>query len=119
MKEFDVTIIGAGLAGLHCARLLAERGIRVLLVDRKSSLDPKGHTTGIFVRKTLEDFHLPEGCLGPAIRNVSVYSPARREINLSSKRDEFRVGRMGPLYLRYLSDCERAGVTWKANTSYI
>ena len=39
MDHYDVTIIGAGLAGLHCARLLGKRGLRVLLVDRKDSLE--------------------------------------------------------------------------------
>ena len=57
--NYDVTIIGAGLAGLQCARLLAATGLRVLLVDRKKSLDTSIHTTGIFVRRTLEDFDLP------------------------------------------------------------
>jgi flavin-dependent dehydrogenase len=119
MKHFDVTIVGAGLAGLHCARLLGQRGLSVLLIDRKTTLDHKVHTTGIFVRKTLEDFQLPEDCLGPVISDVSLYSPARRVMHLSSRRDEFRIGRMGPLYLRYLQDCERARVTWKPNTSYL
>ena len=36
----------------------------MLLVDRKASLDRSIHTTGIFVRRTLEDFSLPEDCLG-------------------------------------------------------
>ena len=32
--------------------------------------------TGIFVRRTLEDFDIPEDCLGPAVRHVALYSPA-------------------------------------------
>ena len=97
MKTFDTVIIGAGLAGLHCARLLAKRGFSVLLVDRKSSLDQSIHTTGIFVRRTSEDFALPEDCLGPPVRHVRLYSPARRHLDLTSPHDEFRVGRMGLL----------------------
>src|SRR6476660_7713742 len=119
MEEFDVTIIGAGLAGLQCARLLGRQGLRVLLVDRKTSLDQKIHTTGIFVRRTLEDFDIPEDCLGPVIRHVSLYSPAHRVIHLESKQDEFRVGRMGRLYLRYLNQCLRAGVQWLPEATYI
>ncbi len=33
----DVAIIGAGIAGCHLAQLLAHRGIKVLLVDKKAS----------------------------------------------------------------------------------
>ncbi|HEV7474093.1 MAG TPA: NAD(P)/FAD-dependent oxidoreductase [Pyrinomonadaceae bacterium] len=118
MEHYDVVIIGAGLAGLHCARLLGCQGLRVLLVDRKDSLTSAVHTTGIFVRRTLEDFDLPEDCLGPAIRHVTFYSPARRRMELISPHEEFRVGRMGPLYARYLDHCLRAGVDWLPATRY-
>ncbi len=68
MKSFDVVIIGAGLAGLQCAKLLSQRGAKILLVDRKSDLAKGIHTTGIFVRKTLEDFEFPPATLGKAVR---------------------------------------------------
>ena len=64
MKQYDVIVVGAGLAGLQCARLLGKQGMRVLLVDRKPALQQSIHTTGIFVRRTLEDFDFPEDCLG-------------------------------------------------------
>ncbi|HEV7799157.1 MAG TPA: NAD(P)/FAD-dependent oxidoreductase [Pyrinomonadaceae bacterium] len=118
MEHYDVMIIGAGLAGLHCARLLGKRGLRVLLVERKDSLDASIHTTGIFVRRTLEDFDIPEDCLGPAVRHVTLYSPSRRRMELVSPHDEFRVGKMGRLYTRYLDHCLRAGVAWLPGTRY-
>jgi flavin-dependent dehydrogenase len=80
LKKFDVCIIGAGLGGLQCARLLGRKGLSVLLVDRKRSLSESVHTTGIFVRRTLEDFDLPEDCLGPPVRRVVLYSPQRRAL---------------------------------------
>ena len=94
MERYDVLVVGAGLAGLHCARLMAGHGLRVLLMDRKSSLDEQIHTTGIFVRRSLEDFALPAAHLGPPIRHVSLYSPAGRRVDLESPADEFRIGRM-------------------------
>jgi flavin-dependent dehydrogenase len=118
MEHYDVIIIGAGLAGLHCARLLGRRGLRVLLVDRKDSLINSIHTTGIFVRRTLEDFDIPEDCLGPAVRHVTLYSPSRRRMELVSPHDEFRVGKMGQLYTRYLDHCLLAGVAWLPGTRY-
>jgi flavin-dependent dehydrogenase len=117
--SYDVTIIGAGLAGLQCARLLARQGLNVLLVDRKNTLDQKVHTTGIFVRRTLVDFDLPEDCLGPPIKHVTLYSPSHRSLELVSQHDEFRVGRMGQLYQRYLQQCLHAGVDWLPQTSYL
>ncbi|MFN2510877.1 MAG: NAD(P)/FAD-dependent oxidoreductase [Pyrinomonadaceae bacterium] len=118
MKTQDVIIVGAGLAGLQCARLLGRQGLRVLLVDRKASLETSIHTTGIFVRRTLEDFDIPEDCLGPPLRHVTLYSPSRRSLELSSPHDEFRIGRIGPLYKRYLHHCLTAGVDWMPETRY-
>jgi flavin-dependent dehydrogenase len=118
MKRYDVIVIGAGLAGLQCARLLALKGTRVLLADRKLSLAEAVHTTGIFVRRTLEDFDFPQNCLGPPVRHVTLYSPAWRALKLESRHDEFRVGRMSKLYLHYLDECIRAGVEWAPATRY-
>jgi flavin-dependent dehydrogenase len=119
MRIYDVTIIGAGLAGLQCARLLARRGLSVLLVDRKNSLDQKIHTTGIFVRRTLLDFDIPDDCLGPPIKHVTLYSPALRSTEFVSEHDEFSIGRMGQLYQRYLQQSLLAGVQWLPETSYL
>jgi flavin-dependent dehydrogenase len=119
MAGYDVTIIGAGLAGLQCARLLARKGLRVLLADRKNALDQKIHTTGIFVRRTLLDFNIPNDCLGPPIKHVTLYSPALRPIDLVSEHDEFSIGRMGLLYQRYLQQCLLAGAEWLPETSYL
>lgn len=119
MKTYDVTIIGAGLAGLQCARLLARKGLHVLLVDRKNALDQKIHTTGIFVRRTLVDFDIPEDCLGPPIKHVTMYSPSLRSMDFISEHDEFRIGRMGQLYQRYLQQCVLAGVEWLSETNYL
>ena len=118
MKDYEVVVVGAGLAGLQCARLLSEQGLRVLLVDRKESLNDGVHTTGIFVRRTLEDFDLPADCLGPPVRHVTLYSPRRRKLELESPYNEFRVGRMGQLYHRMLEQCLRAGVEWWPSTRY-
>lgn len=119
MREVDVTIIGAGLAGLQCARLLSARGISVLLVDRKADLSKGVHTTGIFVRKTFEDFDFPAATLGRPIRDVRLYSPGLRFSDLASEHDEFRVGRMGVLYNTFLEECVANGVEFSAGTRFV
>jgi flavin-dependent dehydrogenase len=116
VSAYDVVVVGAGLAGLETARRLGERGLRVLLADQKADVGRGVHTTGIFVRRTLEDFALPEACLGPPVRRVMLYSPAGRALPLESAHAEFRVGRMGALYREMLDACAAAGVEWAAAT---
>src|SRR5690242_21782207 len=111
-----VLVAGAGLAGLECARRLAESGLRVVLVDRKPAVDHAIHTTGIFVRRTLESFDLPADCLGPPLRRIVLYSPRDRALPLESPHDEFRVGRMGLLYRRR-SEERRVGKECRARWS--
>lgn len=99
MQTTDVLVVGAGLAGLHTARLLARQGLSVVVVDRRRSLSTGIRTTGIFVRRTLEHFHLPEHLLGPGVRDVLLYPPSRRApIRLTSDRDEYRVADMAGVY---------------------
>jgi len=119
MHNFDVVIIGAGLAGLHCAKMLSLAGASVLLVDRKPDLTSGIHTTGIFVRKTFEDFDFPAGTLGKPVSRVTLYSPKLKALDLKSGKAEFRVGKMGALYNAYLKECIDSGVEFANGTRYI
>ena len=118
MKNYDVVIIGAGLAGLQSARLLGAKGAKVLLVDRKTNLSKGIHTTGIFVRKTLEDFDFPAGSLGNPVKNVTLYSPKLKAFNLTSEKEEFRVGKMGLIYDEFLQEAATDGVNFARATAY-
>ncbi|WP_086665983.1 FAD-dependent oxidoreductase [Lentzea kentuckyensis] len=113
----DVLVVGAGLAGLNTARLLAEVGLDVAVCERRASLDTGIRTTGIFVRRTLTDYDLPH--LGPAVRRVLLYPPSLREpVELVSDRDEFRVGDMAGIYRQAVEDAERAGAQVHLNAGY-
>ncbi|MCM0674819.1 NAD(P)/FAD-dependent oxidoreductase [Micromonospora phytophila] len=115
----DVLVVGAGLAGLHTATLLAQHGHDVLLVERRPTLTGAIRTTGIFVRRTLDDFALPAECLGPPIRRVVLYPPGlRRQVALVSARDEYRVADMAPLYVAAARAAADAGVRIALGTRY-
>lgn len=119
VETADVLVVGAGLAGLHTATLLAERGHDVLLVERRPTLAGAIRTTGIFVRRTLDDFALPPECLGPPIRRVVLYPPGlHRPVTLVSERDEYRVGDMAPLYESAARTAADAGVRIALGTRF-
>jgi len=116
MRQADVLVVGAGLAGVWGARLLAQAGLSVVLVDERAGVDRRIRTTGIFVRRTLEGFPLPAECFGPEISRVVLYSPGYRSLILESPRPEFRVARMEVLCRRLLEDARQAGVEWWPHT---
>lgn len=119
-EHTDVLVIGAGLAGLRTATLLAESGHRVLLIERRRNLTEFIRTTGIFVRKTLRDYDLPDEHLGPPIRTMVLYPPSlRKPVRLSSEHDAYRVGEMGPLYEHYARAAVRAGVDLRLGTRFL
>lgn len=118
MESFDVVIVGAGLAGLHFAESMSRTGGRILLLDRKASVGASVHTSGIFVRKTLEDFSVDDDCLGPWVRHVALYSPRGASLRLESAIGEFRVGRMAKLYRRKLNTAVASGVEWRGLTRF-
>ncbi|SER57000.1 FAD-dependent oxidoreductase [Lentzea albida] len=117
MDTVDVLVVGAGLAGLTTARLLAQAGLDVAVCERRTSVGTGIRTTGIFVRRTLDDYDLPH--LGPAVRRVLLYPPSLREpVELVSERDEFRVGDMENIYAAAVRDAERAGARVNLDSSY-
>ncbi|QFZ18984.1 FAD-dependent oxidoreductase [Saccharothrix syringae] len=119
MESVDVLVVGAGLAGLHTARLLASRGFDVLVCERRTRLDTGIRTTGIFVRRTLEDFALPHRHLGPAVRRVVLHPPSlRAPVELVSPRDEYRVADMAAVYAHALSGAEAAGARVRLGVPY-
>jgi flavin-dependent dehydrogenase len=119
VETVDVLVVGAGLAGLHTARLLAGWQLRVLVVDRRRSLSAGVRTTGIFVRRTLDDFDLPEHLLGPGVRDVLLYPPSRRHpVHLTSDRDEYRVADMPGVYEHARRAATAAGAQVRLGVGY-
>ncbi|MEV6040636.1 NAD(P)/FAD-dependent oxidoreductase [Nonomuraea sp. NPDC052116] len=120
MRTVDVLVVGAGLAGLRTARLLASRELDVMVVDRRRSLSAGIRTTGIFVRRTLDDFDLPDQLLGPGVRDVLLYPPSRRApIRLTSERDEYRVADMAAVYEHARRAAESAGARVVLGVRYV
>jgi len=81
MSQTEVVIAGGGFAGLACAKALAERGISVVVLERKKTAGQGMHTTGIIVGECAEEFAVPEH-LTKRVTDVRLYAPSLRYVDL-------------------------------------
>ena len=89
MTQIDLLIVGAGFAGLACARAAAEAGLKVVVIDRKAYAGQNVHTTGILVQEASRLLDLPEDVVRP-IRGVKLYTPSLDCVSLYSDQYIFR-----------------------------
>lgn len=75
MKKYDVIIAGAGPSGLNTARLLADQGMDVLVVEKKPQVGSGVVCTGIVGHDFFTRFKLPSGSILNRIQEVDLYSP--------------------------------------------
>ncbi len=71
---YDVAVAGTGPAGGHLARCLAQRGFKVLLLDRLADLHANAFSSAGTVQETLTRFDLPDAVVGSGWRHLEVRS---------------------------------------------
>ena len=104
----DLIIIGAGFAGLACARRAAERGLSVLVLDRKSEPGERIHTTGILVKEAWEEWAAPSA-LVRRINRVRVYTPSHQFVELERDSYHFMATDTARLMDHLVDETRRAG----------
>jgi digeranylgeranylglycerophospholipid reductase len=112
-ERYDLAIAGAGFAGLVAARRAARRGLKVVVLERKSEPGRPMHTTGILVKEALERLAAetgdPPAALLRAVPGIRLYSPSLRATDLFSPGYAFYPTDT-PALLRWLAgEAERAG----------
>lgn len=98
----DLAVIGAGFAGLACARRAAERGLSVVVVDRKREPGERIHTTGILVKEAWEEWSAPDELVRKVSR-VRIHTPSQQSVELK-RNDYFFLATDTAALLRHLVD---------------
>ncbi len=80
-EDHDLVVVGGSFAGLVLARVAASRGLRVLVLERRSHAGARVTTTGILVKEAAEALDVPSA-LTRKIHGVRLYSPTLRSVDL-------------------------------------
>jgi digeranylgeranylglycerophospholipid reductase len=71
----DVVVIGGGPSGLNAARSLAEGGLDVVVLERKSEIGTQMICTGILGKDAFQEFDLSKESILRDIQEVKIISP--------------------------------------------
>lgn len=106
--DYDVAVVGAGFAGLACARAAARRGLSVLVLDRRPAPDARVHTTGLVVKEAAERWEVP-ATLTRRVPGIRLYAPALASLDLVAAGYYF-LATDTPALMRWLArEARRAG----------
>jgi digeranylgeranylglycerophospholipid reductase len=113
-QRYDLAIAGGGFAGLTAARRAAQRGLKVVVLERKAEPGRPMHTTGILVKEAFDLLTAQCGAipreLWRAVPGVRLFSPSLKRTDLFSPGYEFYATDT-PGLLRWLAEeTKRAGV---------
>jgi len=77
--NYDVVVVGAGPAGSTTAKIVAERGLKVLVLE-KYTLDREKPCAGSITNRVVEHFRIPRKAIARRCTGVFLCSPKNRTV---------------------------------------
>ena len=117
IDSWDLVVVGAGFAGLACAKRAAERGLSVLAIDRQPSPGRHVRTTGILVKEAQAAWPAPP----PLVRRLSrvrLYAPSHRYVELANNGYDFLATDTAELMGFLTDETRRAGAEVRFGTAF-
>lgn len=119
--DADCLVIGASFGGLASAHALATAGLRVTVVEKKTDVGGRLHTTGIIVKDALDQIALLDSLPTALVRRipgVRLYAPNLKFVDLAAPGYYF-LATDTPNVMRWLATAtERAGARLRLGTAF-
>lgn len=114
---YDVLIVGAGFAGLAAARAAALGGLKTLVVESKTQIGARPHTSGILVEEALQALAPPE-TLFRRTPGIRLTGPNRRVREFHRKDYAFYTTDVTGLLQWMAREADRAGAEIRVNAPF-
>jgi flavin-dependent dehydrogenase len=105
----DVVVIGAGPAGSMTARLLADAGHDVLLLEEHSTIGAPVHCTGLMGADAFDEFDLPKDSILSEAGSARFWGAAGQSVAAQSSRIQAVIIDRGAFDRRLAARAELAG----------
>jgi len=80
MNVYDVAVIGAGPSGLYAAKLLADEGLDVVVLEKKTVIGADVVCTGIVGKELFREFALPAGSVIRDLQTMDIRMSSGRAL---------------------------------------
>ena len=84
--RYDAVVAGAGPAGSAAARLLAQEGFRVLLLEEHEGIGTPLHCSGLVTPRTLDEAGVGSGVVVNRITGAHIYAPSGAHLTLGNEQ---------------------------------
>ncbi len=81
---YDVVVVGAGPTGSTIAKIVAERGLKVLVLE-KYTLDREKPCGGAISNRVVEHFRIPEKAFARKCTGIFLCSPKNRTVVIGKR----------------------------------
>ncbi len=117
MQRFDVVVVGGGPAGAVTARIAAEAGAEVLLLEQRTRIEEPSACAGLVSPRTLAVLGASDACVVRRPRDVSFHAPGGAVLSLRTTTDRALVIDRSILELELLARARDAGVDARLGTT--
>jgi digeranylgeranylglycerophospholipid reductase len=83
---YDVIVVGAGCIGSYVARLLAEQGRNVLVLEKDSHIGDSVNCSGIIGAEAFSKMKLPSNSTQTQLQDIKVFGPSGRSVTYQPKK---------------------------------
>ena len=108
----DVIVVGAGCVGSHMARLLAEKDLDVLVLEKDRAIGDSVNCSGIIGVEAFSKLNLPVGSIQNHLQKIKVFGPSGESIVYDPKEP------WAHIVNRASFDCEMAEKAGKNGATY-